>query len=500
MKKEKTLNGKFTALLISLSLPLTALTASVYAAEKTTKRWFEVEVILFEQLGDKSALKEQFVHAKPIKKPKKFIELLDPFLHSDISNYIGQIPICGQEGSVKSAVNKALAQYNNAEIAQWFQPKTLTQITQTIDQNTEANDLSQNTESNEISDYELTADLNKESANVESTNIANASPLSIDEMPTLTAEQQVWLTQADQWYQLQLITSATAIKFTSQCWLMPTEHISMPSLFQPTPYTDYQWQRVPVIINATEQLASETPYLNSADSLQLTDIFQQLKRSRDFKPVLHLGWRLAPENRFKSKPLHLFAGENLALNYQQQLAQYQQSIMLQRLQQNSEHYTENAEDEMPADLTSTEQQSSEKLANIINQLISANQPLTPNAVLALTAEDKTPLSLRQTKDKTENLMFAAPVKPPQDWAIEGFFKVHLNHYLFITADFSLANNQQKMTPLKVNITDSPADEAWQIIPFSQNRRVISGEIHYFDHPYLGMIVQIRRFEQPESTD
>ena len=35
------------------------------------------------------------------------------------------------------------------------------------------------------------------------------------------------------------------------------------------------------------------------------------------------------------------------------------------------------------------------------------------------------------------------------------------------------------------------------IRFQQNRRVISGEIHYFDHPYMGMIVQIRRHKRPE---
>mgnify|MGYP000673678348 FL=1 len=36
--------------------------------------------------------------------------------------------------------------------------------------------------------------------------------------------------------------------------------------------------------------------------------------------------------------------------------------------------------------------------------------------------------------------------------------------------------------------------------FKQDRRVISGEIHYFDHPDIGMIVQIRRFDPSKPAD
>ena len=46
------------------------------------------------------------------------------------------------------------------------------------------------------------------------------------------------------------------------------------------------------------------------------------------------------------------------------------------------------------------------------------------------------------------------------------------------------------------------DENSQAVPFlyafplTQNRRVRSDEIHYFDHPKMGMILQIRKMEQP----
>ncbi len=40
----------------------------------------------------------------------------------------------------------------------------------------------------------------------------------------------------------------------------------------------------------------------------------------------------------------------------------------------------------------------------------------------------------------------------------------------------------------------------KLINFSQNKRAITGEIHYFDHPYIGMIVQVRRFDPSKPKE
>ena len=65
------------------------------------------------------------------------------------------------------------------------------------------------------------------------------------------------------------------------------------------------------------------------------------------------------------------------------------------------------------------------------------------------------------------------------WEVDGFLKVHLNHYLYITSHLLYRDSGDTQ--------DTVSGE------FSQFRRVISGEVHYFDHPQVGMIVQIRRF-------
>ncbi len=36
------------------------------------------------------------------------------------------------------------------------------------------------------------------------------------------------------------------------------------------------------------------------------------------------------------------------------------------------------------------------------------------------------------------------------------------------------------------------------VPFSEQRRVISKQLHYFDHPLFGMIIELRRYQPPTA--
>ena len=76
----------------------------------------------------------------------------------------------------------------------------------------------------------------------------------------------------------------------------------------------------------------------------------------------------------------------------------------------------------------------------------------------------------------------APVieQEADQWELDGSFNIYLRHYLFINASFDV--NERQVTG------------EIQHARFSQFKRVISGDIHYFDHPKMGMIVQIRKFK------
>ena len=50
--------------------------------------------------------------------------------------------------------------------------------------------------------------------------------------------------------------------------------------------------------------------------------------------------------------------------------------------------------------------------------------------------------------------------------------------------------------------DANASPEYELVslPFSEQRRVISNQLHYFDHPLFGMVVQIRRYKRPSAPE
>lgn len=70
--------------------------------------------------------------------------------------------------------------------------------------------------------------------------------------------------------------------------------------------------------------------------------------------------------------------------------------------------------------------------------------------------------------------------------LDGLFRVYLQHYLYIESEFLLRE------PVSGGADGSSLDTYLHQYPFKQKRRVKSGQIHYFDHPLMGMFVQIRR--------
>lgn len=86
------------------------------------------------------------------------------------------------------------------------------------------------------------------------------------------------------------------------------------------------------------------------------------------------------------------------------------------------------------------------------------------------------ISLVQQKPQ----LFDTSAEPLSYWELDGLFKIHLRHYLYITANF--------------DVNEKLSNGDIESARFSQFKRVISGEIHYFDHPRMGMIVQIRKYK------
>ena len=95
------------------------------------------------------------------------------------------------------------------------------------------------------------------------------------------------------------------------------------------------------------------------------------------------------------------------------------------------------------------------------------------------------------------LLTGIPVSQATELAnnIHLYGRVHFEAVSQKDADFNIVNSS--LAELATKRLQPGNDLTVKSIRFQQNKRVRSNEIHYFDHPYMGMIVQIRRHEQSE---
>lgn len=97
------------------------------------------------------------------------------------------------------------------------------------------------------------------------------------------------------------------------------------------------------------------------------------------------------------------------------------------------------------------------------------------------------LTIDSSIDDAADTSFVAQRK----YELEGQFKVYLDYvnqvpYLHIDSEF----NHYKL------MLDEEGSSFFETFPFKQRRRIISKQIHYFDHPAFGLIVRLERFTPP----
>ncbi|KKO49172.1 hypothetical protein VT06_07975 [Arsukibacterium sp. MJ3] len=211
--------------------------------------------------------------------------------------------------------------------------------------------------------------------------------------------------------------------------------------------------RMPVQLAAKADSHQSVPYLAPLTAFALNDVASKINRQPNQHVILHTVWRQAPVTERLAIPSRWFAGEN----YSSQIDYWGQRITpaamaaitpANPLQYQQQDDVFSAIDTLLAQLTATG-----KLEN-----------------LQTGRQSEIPIS-----DNLSNV-------PAEVWQLDGLFKLHLDHYLFVNTEFNLWR---------------PMADTMQSINVKQSRRVISGEIHYLDHPYLGIVLQIRRYQPPE---
>lgn len=189
------------------------------------------------------------------------------------------------------------------------------------------------------------------------------------------------------------------------------------------------------------------PYLLSRDALQFNSIVQQLQQQADIEVLLHSGFRQAPVTERRSIASRWYAGHNLQARHGSQPA---------------------------APLTETTEQSLHD-DTLLQRIEQRYQQWNEGDIIRLSSVPK-----GKRKDSSDH---GNELSSPQ-WQLDGFVRVHLDHYLFVNTDFIVRQPVQ--------------DDAIHQHRIQFSRRVISGEMHYIDHPHLGMVLQIRRYTPPEE--
>ncbi len=525
----------------ALTLPLTLQAAT----SKNNDRWFEVEIILFSQLGDKSQLTETFPDTSELPKYRRSEDLLARYLNPDIRSLKQLLPSCDNPEYPEELIKA------QAQLPALFEEKTLTQIAQftenltsnTSDESTvTAPDLVGDNRFEDTSNIDTTAatytpnvsnNATQTQANSQTADDDSASsPSSNGAVNTNMAEINSLPSQlsAAEYEKIQNLVSAAdaefqQLKFQSSENLVTkvlcridqhyfAEHQANDPSFD---YYGFTVDKMPLLIDAPENITNDQSHLLSKESLQLGDVITDLRYSKNFRPLLHMGWRQVARPKKQSIPVKVYAGENFAADHQKKLTRFNDSKtqqIAQLLEQtNAENPTISALtekitvnlDQLKSDQAEQLQAAKKaRLEKIISQVSQVNDN-TDELLTQLANED---LSLKLVgEDFTTAKQETPPLPPVQPWFIDGFFNIHLKHYLFITADFNILDkNLSELATAQLasstssssnSATDKPNSTQAKAIRFKQDRRVISGEVHYFDHPYMGMIVQIRPYKKPD---
>ncbi|WP_448547762.1 CsiV family protein [Thalassotalea fusca] len=490
--------------LLSLLAAIIATNSPVAQADRWSGKWFEVEVILLSQLADKSTIREHFDEAKPLPKYRRFYDLLSPYLQPDIASLKQVLPLCS-DGKDPLAALAAMP-----KLPSLFEVKTLKEIEQLpVLPQEEADTDTDLSADNNFTHGELTAEnspvintLSEQAQLAESDQTSSTDEVHTDITPEvapieegLTPEQQMWLAAAEEALDpIQLNYSKLVEPFPASFCVLTRDQFNQldvnPARYS---YNGFLIEAMPRWIDGVEDTSSTQPYLLSRESLKLQDIVKQLSRSRDFRPILHLGWRQQAYELSKATPVRLSAGDNLQANFVKQVEQYladkkaleQQEAQLASIFENGTT--------TPQPLTNNVDSKALQTAQHINKVLQQFPGISPENTPIET------LATLQVNDVTQHVndesLLDAPQTPVQPWYLDGFFRIHLNqNFLNITADFNILNltlAQQATLALQPE-----NDVELAQIHFSQTRRIISREIHYFDHPYMGMIVQVRRYDKP----
>lgn len=253
--------------------------------------------------------------------------------------------------------------------------------------------------------------------------------------------------------------------------------------------------RAPLVIDGPRWQDGEAPtaegFLLTAESLQFTEIRKKLAQ-KHLTPVLHMAWRQLVTSSRKAKDYRIFGGENFTEHYfydgtikplaTEPLATDTPTLIDSENKVLSSQT--NSANPMDATRDSAIDANEQLMAALLNEhtkQVNGQKAQDSDTEVTTSDTETTAAEINQSARAVAEQQFALahPNWPNETWQLDGLFRLHVEHYLYINAQFNYRELQQQ-----------------NLQPYYGKffRRVISGELHYFDHPKFGLIVQIRKIQ------
>lgn len=296
------------------------------------------------------------------------------------------------------------------------------------------------------------------------------------------------------------------------------------------------------------EVVEEKPFQSlSNELLQLKDVLASLKRHPDYKLLTHVSWRQPVLGKNDAVHVRIAGGQDFSQNYD-----YQGNQLISEIETNEVIPDVNTMETNISDVFTSENETFDSVETIDTSLAtpslveelseqSLNTHDNPPLLNPITAQVWVPeldgdikVYLKQFLHINTNLFLRRPDKQEVD-AIEldnynpellsVFNTQPLNATLSSAEEPSNLASFDSLSPLQTNETVIQSSDieqqhqfSWDIeedflergsqkiyieklfnYPLKQSRRVRSGELHFFDHPLLGMLIMIRPYERQQQV-
>jgi hypothetical protein len=523
--------------------------------------WFDVEVIVFERKVAMSALEEQFDLADSLAVPATDADVIGAVITPDISMLKQGIAVCGETNTLKwpefdyfaSASSETDAQSSSSDYASGQSLAQATnQTSKVISKEANSNQL-QSTQTNFANELGspsfvgtqastealLNDDLSDNGLSAEEIAGYWVEFLGLDETETVTVPNQPYCVVHKPW-----------LSYYDSKW-----HTHRPDNRLPAP------KELPITPEGNDWPLASHAHLLTKNAQEMASLSRQIRQNRDLTRLLHVTWRQPVKfGKDEAFNVRLFAGNNFSDEFDQDGVQRppQPPLRFGNTASNSgssgsnssgsnssgsngfdENSYQNLEDKiqsLDANTIGTSGVSGISETNGSNDYQGNSQPTGLNAISteAITSDffydldarlaspapilfkDLLALDNADVIDDADESNISAAFRAPI-WKVDGNMKVFLKYinrvpYLHIDSELfyrqpipvkgqAAASSSSSMSSKSSNVSASATPE-YQLVslPFSEQRRVISNQLHYFDHPLFGMVVQIRRYKRPSTPE